>query len=1064
MSNSLSSLSTRFEKLNPEQRMAVDTLEGPVMVIAGPGTGKTETLGARIANILEKTDSLPQQILCLTYTTAGVVAMRKRLLEFIGPDAQKVEIHTFHSFCNKVIQENPEIFSNARDEENISELEQHEIIDGLLDALPTNHSFFSHNSTYYWSSKLLQLFSTLKSEKWTPEVVRTKVQEYLDFLPENPEYHYKRKTTNKKTGEVFQKGDINPVKIEKEEAKMQKLLSGVELFEQYSAEMLKRGKYDFNDMILWVLEKFSNNEGLLLEYQEQFQYILVDEFQDTNGSQKQLIDQLISYWENPNIFVVGDDDQSIYRFQGANMRNILEFANEQKNIQTITLTRNYRSTQEILDIAETVIARNSERLVSEISGLSKHLTAEHPERKNNPIKPRLTGYYNEIHEQLGVFKKLKALHKRGDNLSNTAVIYKNHKQAKNIIDLCEREKIPVRVKENQNILDLPLFHFIRHLLEYFKAEQKIPFSGESLLYKIMYFPFWNISQQDIALVTLELRKNNSEKRRLSKDGNADVLPEICHLKTLLLELGDNTQKGRMQYVPTEDAVGECCIRPMEENLQNPESLKNFSEIILQLENYAQTKPLTSFIEHLLYDTKIMEWVFLQEEKPYLMRIISTFFGFVRDEHQKNSRLTLSNILEIFEKMERHNLSLPIQKILYEKEGIHFITAHSSKGLEFDNVFVIGVNKNTWDKPRKTDVISFPNTLTLSNEGDELEEARRLFFVAITRAKKFLEISYSERNLNGKELDPSTFISETPLEAESKMYEEEEILQYQRALFQPLESEKISLLDEKYLQDILENYSLSPTHLNKYLACPRAFYFENFLRIPKAMVSPMAFGNAVHRALEFALQEYRKNIESSGETNCNSSLLDMQKISDVFEQELVKYTYLFAENELQKKMVYGKEVIQKFLENPLSIWEKESSAEYSVRTAVDGTPINGKLDAVHFLDQNEVRVVDYKTGKFSHAKDRLLPPCEKNENQGGDYWRQLVFYKILLQNDMRKPWVMQEGSMSFVESGEEKVISPSETDVEIVKAQISDTYQKISNFEFSHGCEECEWCEFWRKVV
>ncbi|HID91497.1 TPA: ATP-dependent helicase, partial [Candidatus Peregrinibacteria bacterium] len=562
------SLSTRLAKLNPEQRNAVETIEGPVMVIAGPGTGKTETLGARIANILQKTDSDPHNILCLTYTNAGVVAMRKRLLEFIGPDAQKVEIHTFHSFCNKVIQENPEIFSQTRDEENISPLEQHEILDEILDNLPTSSLFFSHNNSYFWSDKLLNFFGVLKSEKWTPEMVREKSQEFLDSLPENSEFQYKRKYTNKKTGETFQKGDINPAKIKKEDDKIQKLREALEISEKYSEKMKELGKYDFNDMILWVLEKFSTSDSLLAEYQEQFQYILVDEFQDTNGSQKELIDHLISYWESPNIFVVGDDDQSIYRFQGANMRNILEFFGDHKEaISTITLTKNYRSTQKILDTAEAVIARNSERLVSEISGLSKHLTAEND--KNPEISPTLTAYYNEMHEQLGVFNAIKKLHESGENLSKTAVIYKNHRQAENIIALCEHAKIPLRVKENQNILELPLTKFILEMLKYFQAEKNTPFSGESILYKMMYFPFWKIDQHDIALVTLKLREN-SRKNHVGADS---ICPEISeeqkHLKTLLLILDKN--------------------REFFENLKNPEALKTFAETIVSLEGFAQTR-------------------------------------------------------------------------------------------------------------------------------------------------------------------------------------------------------------------------------------------------------------------------------------------------------------------------------------------------------------------------------------------------------------------------------------------------------------------------------------------
>jgi DNA helicase-2/ATP-dependent DNA helicase PcrA len=1080
----------RFEKLNPEQKKAVETIEGPVMVVAGPGTGKTETLGARIANILQKTDSLPHNILCLTFTNAGVVAMRKRLIEFIGPDAQKVEIHTFHSFCNKIIQENTEIFSQTRDEENISELEQREIIDEILDSLPLENPFFSHTNSYYYAKPLLDFFAVIKSEKWTSEFLQKKSQEYLDELPSNEKFQYQRKYTNKKTGETFQKGDINPAKIKPEEKKIEKLLAATNLFERYQDEMKKRGRYDFNDMILWVLKKFTTDENLLAEYQEQFQYILVDEFQDTNGSQKELIDLLISYWDSPNIFVVGDDDQSIYRFQGANMRNIIDFFSaHEKSIQTVTLTKNYRSTQSILDVAERVIARNTERLVSEIDGLNKHLTAENPEIKKleeefpEKFSPKCIGYYNEIHEQLGIFEKIKAMHQNGENLSKVAVIYSKHRQAADLISLCEQEKIPVRVKETQNILDLPLAKFIVEMLKYFEKEKNIPFSGEDILYKMMYFPFWNIAQADIALVTLamrEMRRKEYPPLRGGLGGSEEKKsPEKTQEKNIFEEIPENSASNSpcsSGASPSKRGAETLSLKTLliaEDlpekipHLKNPDALKNFSQTILKLEGFAHTKPLTGFVEHLLYDTKILEWIFSHQEKPYLMRIISTFFSFVREEHQKKPKLDIGELLEIFARMDRHDIKLSIQKILYEKEGVNFITAHSSKGLEFDTVFVMGVNKKDWDKKRANTGIAFPSNITLSNEGDHLEETRRLFFVALTRAKKNLEISFSQKDLNGKDLDSSIFITETGLSPVSKMYDEEDILNYQRKLFTPVAPEKITLLDEKYLQDILENYSLSATHINKYLQCPRAFYFENFLRIPKAMNSQMAFGNCIHRVLEVLLIE--KN---------NSGKIPGQAFAEkVFLGEMQKYAYLFEENEMEKKILYGNEVIKNFLANSPKIWEKKSAPEYNIRTAVNGTPINGKLDAVHFLDENggnTVRVVDYKTGKLSNAKEKLFPPCEKNENQGGDYWRQLVFYKILLENDMRKPWVMEEGCMSFVEGDDknpenigmvEKTFSFSAEAVETVKQQIKEVYEKIANFEFEQGCEEenCEWCEFWRNI-
>ena len=357
-----------YEKLNPEQRRAVDTIEGPVMVIAGPGTGKTQILAARIGRILLDTDALPENILCLTYTDAGTLAMRRRLQQFIGADAYKVNIYTFHAFCNDVIQDNLSLFEkNSLDA--ISELENIQLFKQLIDSFPKNHPLKRYRGdVYYEINNLKNLFSSMKREGWSPEYINGKIDAYIQDLPSRDEYIAKRAVGN------FKKGDVRIDKIEEEKEKIEKLRAAVNEFDSYQAMMRKKNRYDFDDMINWVIKVFEENKQVLSGYQEKFQYILVDEYQDTSGTQNKLVQLLISYWDKPNVFVVGDDDQSIYRFQGANVENMLVFANHYtKDLMTVVLTSNYRSTQPILDISKTLINRNEERLVKQIDGLSKDL-------------------------------------------------------------------------------------------------------------------------------------------------------------------------------------------------------------------------------------------------------------------------------------------------------------------------------------------------------------------------------------------------------------------------------------------------------------------------------------------------------------------------------------------------------------------------------------------------------------------------------------------------------------------------------------------------------------------
>ena len=251
-----------YGRLNERQRLAVDSTEGPVMVIAGPGTGKTQILAARIGKILLDTDTLPGNILCLTYTDAGTVAMRRRLLSFIGPDAYKVNIHTFHSFCNDIIQENLSLFEKTS-LDPISDLERIQLFKTLIDGFPKNHSLKRYRGDVYFEMNNLQnLFSTMKREGWKPEFIREKIDQYLASLPTREEFIAKRATKE------FKKGEVRTDKITEEADKMDKLKAAVGEFDRYQQLMRLHNRYDFDDMINWVIKAFEDNKALLSSYQE----------------------------------------------------------------------------------------------------------------------------------------------------------------------------------------------------------------------------------------------------------------------------------------------------------------------------------------------------------------------------------------------------------------------------------------------------------------------------------------------------------------------------------------------------------------------------------------------------------------------------------------------------------------------------------------------------------------------------------------------------------------------------------------------------------------------------
>ncbi len=471
--------------LNPEQLAAVNKMDGPVLVVAGPGTGKTQILAARIGKILTDTDALPSEILCLTYTDAGAVAMRKRLFEFIGPDAYRINIYTFHAFCNEIIQENLEYFGKLN-LESLSDLESAMLFRELVDEFDNDHLLKRFTGDVYYDTKRLKdLFSTMKRENWDAAMIEKAVQDYLDDIPNREEFLYKR--ANSKTG--IKVGDPKQKDIDAAHDLMKKLVAAVREYQNYDIKMKARGRYDYDDMIIWVLRAFRDNEEILRKYQERYQYILVDEFQDTSGSQNELLRFLLNYWDVPNVFVVGDDDQSIFKFQGANMSNILDFASDYvSTLKTVVLKHNYRSNQHILDISKALIDYNQERLTKQLK-LDKDLQASHTRFVDMAVEPVIREYENPDQELVDVSAQIKQLIDKGTEPGEIAVIYRNHSQVEEMIKYLDVQNIAVNTKRKIDILTQPFGEKIINIMLYLMQELDSPYSGDELLFEILHSTF-----------------------------------------------------------------------------------------------------------------------------------------------------------------------------------------------------------------------------------------------------------------------------------------------------------------------------------------------------------------------------------------------------------------------------------------------------------------------------------------------------------------------------------------------------------------------------------------------
>ncbi len=1013
-----------YTGLNQEQKKAVDTIEGPVMVIAGPGTGKTQILGARIGKILIDTDAQPDNILCLTYTDAGAVAMRKRLLGFIGADAYKVHIYTFHAFCNNIIQDNLSLFEKTS-LDPVSDLERIDLFKQLIDSFPKNHLLKRYRGdVYYEIGNLQNLFSNMKKEGWTPAHINERIDAYLSEIETRDEFVYKR------AYKQFKAGDKKENKIAEERERMEKLRAAVNEFDRFQLLMRNRNRYDFDDMINWVIKAFEEHPSLLMRYQEQFLYILVDEYQDTSGTQNKIVELLINYWEQPNVFVVGDDDQSIYRFQGANVENMTALAKRyEQDLVKVVLTNNYRSTQPILDIAKTLIDRNQERLIKQMPGLSKELISSNRKLTGITDPPKIKEYESMRQEMIGICLEVETLLAKGIAPGKIGIIYKENKYGEALAQFFKEKQIPVYSKRNLNLLEIPLAQKIILFLKYLAAEWDTPFGGEEMLFQILHFNWFGIPAMEIAEITAKV---------------AD------------LKYGANKTSLRKQIREKANAPAA--------DLFSPAPARGFALVSIAIENLIAAianSSLINLVEQVIQQTKVLGWIMQSPDKHWHLQVLSGLFEFIKEEARRNPSLSLEQLVNIFSLMKKEDLALPLVQVSGTEKGVNLMTAHGSKGLEFEAVFFAGCNASNWEKKRKPGGgYQLPDTMfSTAPVHSEEEELRRLFYVALTRAELQLQISFSRFKNDGKPLEPTMFLAEIleqhslgiqPIALSQDALSEFALLDFEAEL-----APEIAKMEADFVSRMLEKFVMNVTALNNYLKCPLQFYYQNLVRVPSGKSEATEFGSAVHYALEKLFSKMQEQ----------EKFPELRVFIDDFEWYMHRHRENFTKEEFNRRMEQGQIVLTDYYQQYLNSWNKVVAVERSIRNVVvEGVPLKGKLDKLEF-DGSNVNVVDYKTGDVEKARKKLMPPDDKEPN-GGDYWRQAVFYKILVDHYDQKNWKVVSTEFDFIEPDKKKqfkkekiVISPA--DITTVTQQIKTVWKKIQDRELYTGCgkSDCHWCNF-----
>lgn len=1015
-----------YQKLNEKQRQAVDTIEGPVMVIAGPGTGKTQILAARIGKILLETDTLPQNILCLTYTDAGAIAMRKRLLQFIGPDSYKVNIYTFHGFCNEVIQQNLSLFEKTA-LNPVSDLEKIQLYKTLIDRLPKNNLLKRYRGDVYYEIKNLQnLFSAMKREGWTPQYVVNCIDQYLDKIKEDESLKYKRASA--KSGAKV--GDYKPEYFTRV-AQMEKLCAAVNEFNHFQELMKQHNLYDFDDMINWVIQVFKENKNVLANYQERFQYILVDEYQDTSGTQNEIVKLLIDFWDSPNVFVVGDDDQSIFRFQGANIENMENFAHSYEGLLKIVLTNNYRSTKPILDVSKSLIDKNTERLIHKFSGLTKELVCSKEELKEMTSLPVIIEYNTIKDEMADVTNKIKTLIEQGIQPGKIAVIYKENIYGEQLMKYFRLKNIPVYSKRNINILDDAFIKKIISILRYLAAEHDIPYGGDEILFEILHYDFYKIPAIEIAKLTVEVNSKNYSGQR-------------CSIRSLLCEKSNAFAKDLFDQG----------IHP---------ELKSFCKMIEKLIAEVSNVTLQTLFEKIISEAGILSYIMKSDEKIRLLQLLTALFDFIKDATARNPSLDLQGFIDVIDLMKKEKIALPLMQFSGNSAGVNFLTAHGSKGLEYEYVFITGMNAHLWEKKNDSNNgYTLPDTLFSSlPTANKNEELRRLFYVALTRAEKELAVSFIKIKADGKEVEHSMFVAEiieaNNLGIKTINLSQEELMDYEVLNFIP-QAPELEKTEADFINSVLEKYVMNVTSLNNYLDCPLGFYFKNIIRIPSGKSENLEFGSAVHYAMQKLFEDMQKDPQQQFPSK--------EKTLDYFKWYMKRHRENFTKEAFDRRMEQGEIVLNDYYDEYIGTCNKIVAVERNIKNVVNGIPIKGKIDKMEF-NGKDVNVVDYKTGDVNsdYTKKKLLAPNADNP-VGGDYWRQAVFYKILIDNMDGKDWRVVSSEFDFVEPDKKKgfqkrkiFIAPE--DMDTVKQQLTEVWARIQARDFYTGCgkEDCTWCNF-----
>lgn len=626
--------------LNDKQREAVEYIDGPLLILAGAGSGKTRVLTYKMAYLLEQKIVKPWEILAITFTNKAAKEMKERALNLVNEDASSIWLGTFHSVCVRILKREIELLGYTRDFNIFDELDKEKVIKEVMKKLEVDDKQYPVS---YIKNEISRAKETLKNpEKYQADVM----------------------------------GDFRKEKV-------------AQMYQLYQSTLKQNNAIDFDDIIMITVELFLKYPDRLLTYQEKFKYILVDEYQDTNKIQFLLISLLSA--THGKICVVGDESQSIYGFRGADIQNILNFEKEYPNAKIIKLEENYRSTQNILNAANEVIKNNT-------SKIDKNLWTENDEGEK--IEYKTLG--NEYEEVEYIVDKIDEISRRDKKTySDFAVLFRTNAQARVLEEVFMKSGTPYRL--------------IGGLKFYSRKEIK----DLTSYLKLIQNPSDNIA----------LKRIINEPKRGIGDTAVDRLDNLA------------LEKGMSIFELIQDSDNLAGIR-------SSGNIMLFRDMMNQIMKQKDVIKVSELMKLVLKDSGYEDMLNQIDDKESEMRFenLMEFIGVAVEFENENVDNTLADFLESIA------LVSDVDKLDESAEAVTLMTMHSAKGLEFDTVFLVGMEEGLFPSKRSIE------------EDETVEEERRLCYVGITRAKKKLVITNaSKRTLYGSTTYtmPSRFVSEIP---------------------------------------------------------------------------------------------------------------------------------------------------------------------------------------------------------------------------------------------------------------------------------------------------------------